>query len=68
MSAADFRNNLGVGRTAEDIVKRALQVKGWLIIPTADIVRADGKGPRAEGENETVVLPDFDVVAGHGRF
>jgi hypothetical protein len=47
------------------MVKEHLKKKGWLIIPTADIVRPDGKGPRAESTNETLILPDFDVV--HAR-
>lgn len=65
----DFRHHFSTGRAIEDAIKAHLKKKGWLIIPTADIVRADGKGPRAEGERETLVLPDFDVVAPReGRF
>lgn len=65
----DFRRHFSTGRAIEEAIKAHLKKKGWLIIPTADIVRADGRGPRAEGERETLVLPDFDVISpGEGRF
>lgn len=68
MKKFDFQNALAIGRNMEETVKLSLQRKGWLIIPTADITRADGKGPRAEGKGEMIVLPDFDVVTPEKRF